>query len=187
METKINKGWLVVIAVVIILGGFIWWGRQSKVSEPANNEVAQVSSTPSPTALSFTCHLQQLPQRTVTLGKTAFQVAYAATREDRAQGLAGCEELADQTGMYFHFDTPVSTAFWMRGMLIPLDIIWIADNKVVKIDANVPVPAAGEVTTDLPQYQSPGLIQGVLEIAAGGAQAHGLEVGQTITISPLDK
>ena len=46
-------------------------------------------------------------------------------------GMMGRESL--DGGMLFIFDDVAERSFWMRDCLIPLDIIFIIDNKVTKV------------------------------------------------------
>ena len=107
-----------------------------------------------------------------------WQVAVAESGAEQARGLMGCEHLPHQAGMYFKYPEPKAATFWMRGMAIPLDIIWIRDGRVIGITATVPPADPTDVSP--PTYQSPGPITAVLEITAGHAAAHGIEVGTPV-------
>ena len=65
-------------------------------------------------------------------------VTYADTVEEREQGLSGVDQLDDREGKLFFFDQEDYYGFWMKDMLIPIDIIWINNNlEVVHIEENV--------------------------------------------------
>ena len=51
-------------------------------------------------------------------------------------GMMGRESL--DGGMLFIFDDVAERSFWMRDCLIPLDIIFIIDNKVTKVHRDCP-------------------------------------------------
>lgn len=108
-------------------------------------------------------------------------VALARTATEHQQGLSGCQSLASGQGMYFIFPSKTSLAFWMKDMLMPLDLVWLADNTVVGITANVPPPASPE--EPLPLYPAPVPIDGVLEIGAGEAQRLNIRQGTILEIS----
>ena len=111
----------------------------------------------------------------IQVGSTTFTVGQATTANQQARGLGGCPHVPDRSGLYFPYYPPQTASFWMHGMLIPIDIIWIKEGTVVGIEANVP-PPANPITTDIPTYPSPGKITGVLEVAAGSAQKYGISI-----------
>jgi uncharacterized membrane protein (UPF0127 family) len=125
-------------------------------------------------------------EKEITVGSTRFQVALADTAAEQIQGLGGCTAVPVGQGIYFPFNPPAVTSFWMKGMVIPIDIIWIAGGRVVGIEANVPPPSGGEDERSLPRYAPPQPVDGVLEITAGQAAAQGIVVGSTVVTSPLD-
>lgn len=118
----------------------------------------------------------------VTIGETQLSVAVAATAAEKTQGLSGCAALPANAGMLFPYDSPKQAAFWMKDMLIPIDIIWIREGKVVGITSHVPPPPSGAPDEELPQYRSPGAIDAVLEIKSGGAAEYGIATGSPVTL-----
>ncbi len=65
-------------------------------------------------------------------------VSIADDEEERKQGLSGVEELSTLEGKLFVFDEEGQYGFWMKDMLIPIDIIWINDNlEIVHIEEDV--------------------------------------------------
>ena len=114
------------------------------------------------------------------LDGVTFTVELATTPEERAKGLMGRERLDDSHGMLFIYHTDATPVFWMRGMLIPLDIVWIdADGVVAEIEREVP-PAPS--TVDPPLYYPPRPIRYVLEIKAGRAKEVGITAGAQTTL-----
>lgn len=92
----------------------------------------------------------------------------------------GRERLDDSQGMLFIYQTDATPGFWMRGMLIPLDIVWIdADGVVAGIEREVP-PAPS--TAEPPLYYPLRPIRYVLEINAGRAGEAGIMVGAQTTL-----
>jgi uncharacterized membrane protein (UPF0127 family) len=118
----------------------------------------------------------------VEVGETKIKVAVAQAPNERTTGLIGCSQLPAQSGMYFPYDTPQTVNFWMKGMSIPLDIVWIADGKVVGIAPSV--PPVEKTAVDPPIYNPPVAVTAVLEVAAGQAKAYGLVVGVTVNFVP---
>jgi uncharacterized protein len=105
------------------------------------------------------------------------RVEIAADDELRAQGLMYRDSLRPATGMLFFFPDDGEHSFWMRNTRIPLDMIWIdAERRIVHIKHDVP-PCH---IRDCPSY-APGVgSRYVLEVAAGVAKEHGLEVGDVL-------
>lgn len=68
-------------------------------------------------------------QNQVCLEKNCFFVELAVTPEEREKGLMFRENLDSDKGMLFIFEEEGRHGFWMKNTLIPLDIIWINDNK----------------------------------------------------------
>ena len=90
------------------------------------------------------------PVKSMTIGGKSINVEIANTTELRAKGLSGRALLGVDNGMLFVFadeshasSQKVEAGFWMKDMLIPLDIIWINNGAVAKIDKNIQPPAPG--------------------------------------------
>lgn len=121
---------------------------------------------------------------TVRIGGAAFGVEVVHTPEARAQGLSGRPSLADGYGMLFVFEHPAEHSFWMKDMLIPLDFVWIgADCAVVDVTTDVPPPAPGTETGDLPLYRPSAPVLYTLEVGAGLADELGIRVGDRVSFS----
>jgi hypothetical protein len=102
----------------------------------------------------------------------------AATFVERQRGLMFRRELPSSAGMLFLFDNPGRYGFWMLNTLVPLDIVWLdSDRRVVFVSENTPPCPPG---TACPTYGSEAVAQFVLELAAGQAAAHQLNVGDEL-------
>ncbi|MBI4200737.1 MAG: DUF192 domain-containing protein [Chloroflexi bacterium] len=144
---------------------------------PTPPATATIVTTP-PTATPSTVPTPSAPQ--VVLNGVTFEVELAITPQERALGLMGRQSLGNRQGMLFIFEGDTVTSFWMRGMLIPLDIVWLdADGMVVGVAANVP-PAAGGVQP--PLYYPPQPVRYVLEVNAGTAKELNIEVGSRASL-----
>ena len=116
----------------------------------------------------------RLMQQTLTIKGQQVIVDVATTPSQQQQGLSGREQLAEGTGMLFVFDVPAVQTFWMKDMKFPIDILWIADHRVIGIESAV-------VADDgLRRYTSPFAVDEVLELPAGWAQRHGVRLGDEI-------
>lgn len=112
------------------------------------------------------------------------------------RGLSGRPTLCLDCGMLFVFQNRQERKFVMRGMNFPLDIIFIADGKIIKIAANLP-PAGFEQLNKIGQsaensdenekppviYYSDGPADQVLELHAGSAARYNLKVGDQILVN----
>lgn len=126
----------------------------------------------------------------LTVDQQTFTVRVADSPAKQTKGLAGTTSLAENEGMYFPLDPSTSHAFWMKGMVIPIDIIWIKQGIVVGVNANVPHPSITESENNLPIYNQPvEQVDGVLEIKSGRAEELQIKVGsqvEPLAISQLD-
>lgn len=118
-------------------------------------------------------------QGQVLTSKTTLRVNVAQTQIDQIRGLAGCKKLPDKTGMYFPYSSQQIPTYWMKGMLMPIDIIWITDNTITGLQEFVPVPQ-GKLDEELLRYKPDQPVNAVLEVAAGKAKLYGLSVGSKI-------
>lgn len=114
------------------------------------------------------------------IGDSVIKAEIADTPNKRAKGLSGRQELASNSGMLFVFDQDNIFRFWMKGMLIPLDFIWIKDNEVVDVLINVLPPSTGTPDQDLTVYQPKVPVNKVLEVNSGFINQHGIKIGDTI-------
>ncbi|MST04099.1 MAG: DUF192 domain-containing protein [Candidatus Pacebacteria bacterium] len=115
--------------------------------------------------------------REINLGGKTFFIDIAETNRDRSSGLSGRKSISSNQGMLFVFDKSDKQIFWMKGMLFPIDFIWIKDNKIIDITKNaMPI-------TSIPKIYMPNFpVNMVLEIASGGIENHGLKVGDKLEI-----
>lgn len=120
----------------------------------------------------------------VKVGQAEVVAEVASTPEQRERGLGGRTSLEQNQGMLFPFSEGNAPAFWMRGMLLPIDIIWIYQGQVIGVAERVPPPASGTSLSDLPPYAPPGPADAVLEVNASWAAAHGVVAGSVVLIYP---
>ena len=104
-----------------------------------------------------------------------------STPEEIQLGLSGRNEIGSD-GMLFAINPPRQISFWMKDMLIPLDIIWISNGKITGIEKNVPSPVAGTPDNKLINYPSLGEVDYVLELKAGDADFWGIKIGDVLEI-----
>jgi uncharacterized membrane protein (UPF0127 family) len=66
----------------------------------------------------------------------------------------------------------------MKGMRFEIDIIWLRDDRIVDVDANVPFEKGGNGPTLRPSE----LVDAVLEVPAGYAAASGWQIGDRMIL-----
>ena len=116
-------------------------------------------------------------QRSIQLKGNTIQVTVVSTDADRERGLGGHTGLAPDEGMLFVFETDGDYAFWMKDMLFSIDIVWIdASGKIIYIAPSV-APDTYPAAFDPHQNA-----RYVLELPAGYAAAHGVNVGDTVAL-----
>jgi uncharacterized membrane protein (UPF0127 family) len=105
----------------------------------------------------------------------------ASTNEERSEGLSGRASMDDDAGMLFDFGQTRTATLFMRGMLFPLDMVWMTgDGRVVGIDAGVqPMPSVPE--GDLPLYSPDVPVRYALELNAGTAARLGIDDGDVLS------
>ena len=100
----------------------------------------------------------------VSVGKR-FVIELARTPEEWVKGLSGRTELSGGHGLFFVYQTSEPRSFWMKGMLFPIDIIYIDElSKVVHVEKDVP-PIRPNDESKL--YSSRVPIKYALEVNAG--------------------
>jgi uncharacterized protein len=110
-------------------------------------------------------------------------VEIAADDSTRAQGLMFRDHLPEDRGMIFLFPESGDYPFWMKNTLIPLDMIWIDDQKKIVHVANNVQPCKADPCPSVPPNAN---ARYVLEVGAGVATRHGLKNGQTLRFEGME-
>ncbi len=118
------------------------------------------------------------PTPSITIRNHRVELEFARTRAEQARGLGGRDSLAWNHGMLFEYSRPGFPGFWMKDMRFDIDIVWIRDLRIVDISHRVKYSPEGPGQTVRPRE----LVETVLEVPAGFAQAHGWRVGDRVTI-----
>lgn len=119
----------------------------------------------------------------ITINQTQIYVEVAKTPQQKSLGLSGRKSLDKSNGMLFVFENKTRPSFWMKGMNFAIDIIWIANGKIVGIEKSAPAPAPNTHDSKLPIYKPPTGIDYVLEVNAGFSDRNNLEKGSGVEIS----
>ena len=104
----------------------------------------------------------------------AFEVELAETPQQQGQGLMYRRSLPAEAGMLFLYRPTRPVSMWMKNTLIPLDMLFIAeDGEVVKVvERTVPL-SLETISSDRP-------VRGVLELNGGTANRLGIRPGDRI-------
>lgn len=139
---------------------------------------ANAENLPRGSAMVLPAHPAPLVAHTAS-GDVSFTVEIADEPKEHMAGLMFRQEMADDHGMLFVFPKPRYGSFWMKNTLLPLDIIFIAeDGTVDSVGRGVPLSEA--------PVSSDGLIRFVLELKAGLAQRTGIKKGTRLSHPLID-
>ncbi|NCN99760.1 DUF192 domain-containing protein [Candidatus Falkowbacteria bacterium] len=152
-----NKFWLVITAVILLMVGIVFISILNFYSSP-----------------------RILPTATVSVQEKTIKVELVATAADMYRGLSGRSSLCPDCGMLFNFPNSGERKFVMRDMKFPLDIVFISNGRIIKIDDNL-APAG-----DRPEiiYSSEGEANQVLELNAGYTTQNNINVGDFVSFNP---
>lgn len=109
------------------------------------------------------------------------QLEVTRTPAQQALGLMYRQNVPDDRGMLFSFSPPQKVSFWMKNVVIPLDMVFLRDGVVRAIAANVP-PCKQD---PCPTYGPNGIIDQVIELRGGRAAELGIKVDQQVKIEFL--
>lgn len=106
--------------------------------------------------------------------KIGFRVEVAQTPQQQSRGLMFRTQLDDFAGMIFPYRVPQMLGFWMKNTPLPLDIIFIdEDRRIINIAAQTTPYSLDSVYSERPAMA-------VLEIAGGRAAQLGIKPGDKV-------
>lgn len=137
--------------------------------------------------ISITCHCGPVFGKTLNINDSDYVIInnrkvflnVADTQSKRSRGLMFVDKLSEDQGMVFLFDISDYEYFWMKNMKIPLDIVFINDNKIAKIYKEVPVCKSDNCKL----YNSEYKVDTVLELKTGFCSKYNVKVGELIRFS----
>jgi len=133
--------------------------------------IAYVIGHPAPAA--------QMPSKTSTSTVEVSGFTYEIVTDSAAQqlGLGGRADIPEKYGMLFIFPHDDMYGFWMKDMLVPIDMVWLSDTgTILKIDSAIATSTYPNV------FYPPQPVRYVLETRAGESQRQGWEVGTELSI-----
>lgn len=117
---------------------------------------------------------QQKSAPSVKIDGISLEVEIVQDAESRQLGLMYREELAENRGMLFVFESTQILSFWMRNTFIPLDIAFInAAGAIVDIQRMQPLDESKNYISAAPALYA-------LEVNAGWFEKNGVKVGSRV-------
>ena len=125
------------------------------------------------------CVHPQQPINRVCFKQICFEVELARTESQKEKGLQQRKSLDKNKGMLFIFYRSVQASFWMKDTFIPLDMLWMDEQrKIVHIAASV----SPCLKDPCPIYKPSRDAAYVLEINAGLVEKYHIHVGDQAKI-----
>jgi uncharacterized protein len=115
------------------------------------------------------------PVKRVNVNKVTVKAETVSSKAKIEQGLAGRTKLASDAGMLFMMPADNYQHFWMKGMKIPIDIIWIEKNKVIGCERNIQ-------PDDARIFSSPGFSSMVLEVNKGFCDQNDIKLNDEVKV-----
>ena len=154
---------IIALGLVAVFLGTKYYQGHYRISDPADPRAQR--------GLAVT--MITLPNR------STIAVEIAVHDKQKQMGMMYRNEVPPGTGMLFLHQEQKYQQIWMKNTYVPLDIVWIGQNKkVLSISENVP-PVSPDDTDATPETRT-GYAKYVLEIGAGEAQRLGIVKGQLL-------
>lgn len=110
----------------------------------------------------------EFPRGMIKVDDVTLEVQIADTKSRQVRGLMFQDQLPNDQGMLFVFETLETHSFWMLNVQFPLDMIWFdEDGKVVHIEENVPPCKTALEIAACPKMVPNEVAMYVLEATAG--------------------
>lgn len=112
----------------------------------------------------------------VCFDNSCVEVEIVATPEERRIGLMNRTNIPENMGMLFIFEKEGIRKFWMKNMIIPLDIIWLDKmERIIHIEKNV-VPCDEYCKSFGPELYA----KFVLELNGGYVDRHNINIMDSV-------
>jgi hypothetical protein len=127
----------------------------------------------------------EVGKKTIMVGDDIFSVDISDSDKEKEKGLSGRNNLAENSGMIFVYDSPRIPVFWMKGMNFPIDIIWISNGKVIGAEMNIPIEK-NVPEAKMKRYSPPGFVDMALELSAGTVSRLMISIGEDVSVEKAD-
>lgn len=151
------------IFVIIILALVVFWVFKFWTSEVEIFRTSEVEEV-------LTSDVQEIKIKNIPLN-----IQLADSPAERVLGLSGRDDLADDEGLLFIFNSSGFYNFWMKDMRFPIDIIWVGEDwRVVDLKTAVSPATYPELFT------SRQLAKYVLEVNSGWVNKNNIQIGDVV-------
>lgn len=117
------------------------------------------------------------------ISNNSFDLIVVNTPKEMEIGLSETNSLPQNKGMLFLFKTPSHYSFWMKNMKIPIDIIYIKNDKIVTIFSEVSPPSDPNESPIIYRPEKPS--DKVLEINSGLSEKYGFKKGDKVVLENI--
>ncbi len=174
---------LITVIIFFIASGLVFWaGLAPKSFSNFFSWSSEITDTASKAGLlrnqngDFSDNIFSEPVSGVkgdlAINNVSWVVEVVKDEQSRVAGLSNRKTLSRQNGLLFVFDKAGNQSFWMKDMLLSIDMIFFDSNwKIVEIDSDISPNSYPQI------FGSKVKSQYVLETNAGEALANGLQVG----------
>ena len=115
-------------------------------------------------------------------GRVSIMAEIAYTLQEKKQGLSHRKNISEKKGLLFYYTKKDERIFWMKNMQFAIDIIWIADKKILHIEKSVPPPPFLLKDEYLHLYGKGIQADKVLEVRAGFVDKHAIKKNMSIRL-----
>ena len=119
---------------------------------------------------------------TAEMNGKIFDLEVAKTPHQKSLGLMFRTSLPNNRGMLFPFEQPRRIRFWMKDVLIPLDMVFLRNGTVVAITGSAPPCITEPCPTYGPTWHA---ADQVIELRGGRVAEVGLEIGDTVNVQSM--
>ncbi len=174
---------IIFVIILFIISGMIFWAGLAPESfldffshYPAVNKVADqigiLNIQEGFTASTTSSEIVSGDKGQISVKGSVWDVEIANNETTRINGLSNRQVLYNKFGMLFAFDKMAYQSFWMKDMLIPIDMIFFDNNwQIVLIESSL------QPNTFPKTFGNKVKSQYILEINSGEALSYGLSVG----------
>lgn len=173
MPSFLRSLWLPLMLVTFLWGCSTTIAADPQTSAPLDSKNPDSDTSGSSLSLS-PFEGQKLPVLAqVRLGDALIDLEVTRTPQEQALGLMFRPSLEDNRGMLFEFNPPRPVSFWMKNVVIALDMVFVREGTIRAIAVQVPPCAAEPCPTYSPEEE----IDQVIELRGGRAAELNLKPG----------
>jgi len=114
------------------------------------------------------------PTTELSLGEGVFKASIALNEAERMKGLSGVTNMPADEALIMAYKYESRWKVWMKDMKIPLDIVWLDQNKKVIYIVKNAVPEDSTAKT----FEPRNVATYVIEFPAGSVKTNSIDIGQ---------